>query len=626
MKLLPKKMVNPVIPGKLRFDLKKLITIIFIVLLSGFLVFCFSLFNDRRTFNILSTNLFIDELAANTLNMHYMIAYPENFGIEYTPRLSAYNPDLREVREAELDNMIMALEGITSAFLKPADRYTYDLLKSYLHNVKEGMRFHFFDDPLSPGSGAQLMLPILLNDYRFRSEKDVENYLQILDQIDDYLAGLCAFERDKAEAGLFMSDKAVNKVIEQCDMIMDKNEIIAGTHFLQISFKERLQELVLNGTLTDEQMEAYIAENNRLLLTEVATAYIRTGDELFLLKGMGQNDLGLAHFPEGQEYYMHLLSYTTGSVRSIEEIKQMLFQDFRSNYNDLIHLLQTYPELNRRYSVQAIPFILDTPEAMIHDLESRMADDFPCFNTAAGGSDLLIADSESGLVPLAIRNVSPAMENYASPAYYLSPPIDFYWENTIYINPKNNLAGLSLYTTLAHEGYPGHLYQTVYHRIFMEHTNGNPIRHILHFGGYQEGWALYVEMEAFNYAKSLMAPYYPAAEYVYEYYRLNHAMQLGLYSLLDIAIHYDGADLEQVRKILLTIGIDDEDACNSIFDYIVSEPANYPKYYLGFLEILALKDEAAALWGDSYRDYDFHRFFLEAGPSDFGMLRERVGR
>ena len=569
------------------------------ILLSCLLVFGYTLVNDRRTFSNLSRELFINELTTNTLNLHYTIAYPENFGIVHIPLLTPYAPCENNSRITELNDIILSLEGITQALLGPEDRYTYNLLKRYLLNLKDGQRFRLYDEPFSPSSGAQIMLPILLNDYTFRCAVDVENYLALLDQIDDYLNGLCLFAREKAEAGLFMSDRALNRVIEQCDLIMDKNELLAGTHFLQISFKERVGVLVKNGLITTEQMSSYIAENDYLLINAVTPAYVRTGDELFLLRGSGQNEMGLAHLPEGQEYYLHLLKQTTGSGRSIEEIKDLLFADFRKNYDELVSLGQIHQT--------DIPFILNTPEAMLTDLEDKIAADFPSFATD---------------VALTVKNVSPAMEHFASPAFYLSPPIDYYWKNTIYINQRNNLSGLSLYTTLAHEAYPGHLYQTVFNRMHMEQTGGNPLRHILHFGGYQEGWALYVEMEAFGFAKELMRQEFPEVEYLYEYFRINHALQLGLYSLLDIAIHYDGADLDQVRKILVTIGITDIDVASSIYDYIVSEPANYPKYYLGYLEVLNLKELAKILWGDKYSDYEFHRVFLEAGPSDFATLQD----
>ena len=592
----------------LRFNLKKLITITSMILFSCILVLGYTLFNDRRTFSMLSQELFISELTSNTLNLHYTVAYPENFGIEYEPLLTPYSLDISNSREDDLNDIILSLEGITSAFLRPDDRYTYNLLKAYLKDLKEGQRFQLYEEPLSPGSGAQVMLPILLNDYTFRSVRDVENYLKLLNQLDDYLAGLCLFAKEKADAGLFMPDRILNRVIEQFDTIIDKKELLLGTHFLQVSFIERIHALVDDGLLSQDEVEKYIAENNRLLLNSVAPAYTRAGDTLFLLRGSGRNEMGLAHFPEGQEYYLYLLGQATGSSRGIEEIKELLFNNFRQNYDELSTLLQTFPNLAEKKH-EIAPFLLHTPSEMLDDLESKIGKYYPALTTE---------------IELILKDVSGAMEDYASPAYYLSPPIDYYWKNTIYINQKNNLTGLPLYTTLAHEGYPGHLYQTVFSRIHMEQTNGNPLRHILHFGGYQEGWALYVEMESFNFAKEVMKTDYPEVEYLYEYHRLNHALQLGLYTLLDIAIHYDGADLDQVQKILMAIGVTDRAVAASIFDYIISEPANYPKYYLGYLEILSLKNDAKTLWGTKYSDYCFHRVFLEAGPSDFGMLREVV--
>ena len=57
---------------------------------------------------------------------------------------------------------------------------------------------------------------------------------------------------------------------------------------------------------------------------------------------------------------------------------------------------------------------------------------------------------------------------------------------------------------------------------------------------------------------------------------------------------------------------------------IAQEPCNYPKYYLGYLEILALQEEAEALWGDTYSDYSFHCFYLDNGPADFLSLEEQL--
>ena len=61
-----------------------------------------------------------------------------------------------------------------------------------------------------------------------------------------------------------------------------------------------------------------------------------------------------------------------------------------------------------------------------------------------------------------VKMLHDSLKDYCSPAFYLTVPVDAFENNVIYINEKNALSGIDLYTTLAHEGFPGHLYQTVF--------------------------------------------------------------------------------------------------------------------------------------------------------------------
>ena len=69
------------------------------------------------------------------------------------------------------------------------------------------------------------------------------------------------------------------------------------------------------------------------------------------------------------------------------------------------------------------------------------------------------------------------MEAHLSPAFYMIPALDDTEENVIYVNQAQMGNKLTLYTTLAHEGYPGHLYQTVYYAS----TKPDPLRSIFNF-------------------------------------------------------------------------------------------------------------------------------------------------
>lgn len=570
--------------------------------------------DDKRQFHRFTEGLFLSDLSGNTLNLHYTLAYPENYGLDGKAVLPSYSGgnDSSE-NQNELLSSLAALAAISKDKLSSNDAYAYELLERYLKRRLKGEQFTYYSDPFSPNSGMQSGLPILLADYTFRKEQDVIDYLDLIEQTQDYFSGLTAYETEKSKAGLFMADYSAEKVIEQCDMIMDKQQLEEGTHFLITTFSERLDELVKQNIITQAAADQYISENNRLLTTVMQPAYEQTGDAFILLNGTGTNEQGLFYFPEGRAYYEYLLASTTGSDRSIAEIKKLLFEDFQNNYNALIALIRQYPEIADSSLADSFALPLADPEEMLSDLQNRMSRDFPCFPI----------QDQSFTPACTIKNVSASMENYCSPAYYLTPPIDDMRNNIIYINGKNSPDSLSLYTTLAHEGYPGHLYQTVYSQMYMNQNDDSCIRYLLHYGGYVEGWALYVENLSYYYAQAQVKTNPYAAAY-YEACRLNRNLQLCLYSLLDISIHYEGASLEQVQRILQTIGITNQTTVTGIYQYIVEEPVNYLKYYLGFLEFQLLKEEAAALWGDSFTLYRFHQFVLETGPSDFIGLHTRL--
>lgn len=544
--------------------------------------------------------------------MHYTIADPSSYGIQsYTPTLPSYSKERRKNSLEELASAIDTLHTIDVSKLDAQNAYIHRLLLPYLENEQRGMLLYYYANPLSPSSGMQSQLPILLAEYAFRSKQDIEDYLSLLDQTDSYFEGIISYLKDQSAEGLFMPDYSVDKVIAQCDTIMDGRLLESGSHFLNSTFEERLDGLMEQGIITEKEKHAYLSENSRLLTTVMLPAYQKMGDELLLLKGTGKNENGLSYYPNGKDYYLYLIQSNTGSYRNIKEIKNLLLQDFEESLQSMRSLLQYNPGLLSSASLPSGPFAYSEPADMLKNLQQMMVTDFPALSDVA----------DSSMPVCTVKSISKNLQEYCSPAFYLTPPLDANKENVIYINPKNNPYGVELYTTLAHEGYPGHLYQTVYSQLSFQKEGVNPIRCLLSYGGYVEGWAMYVELKSYDYAKALMKQTAPETEALYELYKLDRKIQLSLYSLLDIAIHYEGATYAQAHKMLSSVGISDPSTTRSIYEYIVEEPTNYLKYYLGYLEIMHLKTEAKKLWGDGYSEYRFHKFYLENGPADFSNLR-----
>lgn len=588
-----------------------LFLIALLVSFSALTIFLFTYNQDEKRFLNITSRLFAEEMTASTLNMHYTLANPEDFGIyEYTPILPGYDRDGSLKSQAALENTLRALQAIDPEHLCAQDAWLCKLLTRYLENALTLQGFTLYGEPLSPSSGMQSQLPILLAEYTFRNERDVKDYLALLDQTDEYFASLLRYEQDKAAAGHRMPASSLRSVREQCDTIVTLEELDAGTHFLQTTFRERLDLLCQSGLLTEEQARKYEETNDRLLRTVMLPAYVALGDGLLILEDVTVPMEGLAARPRGKEYYQALLISETGSYRPVEEIQELLTARFTAEYDALRALLEKHPEAASLYGTGTLPsFPLSEPDRILSDLEGRMTGNFPAI--------------PGEYTAVTVKPVCDSLEKYCAPAFYLTAPLDDTSRNVIYVNRRKTLDSLELYTTLAHEGYPGHLYQTVYNNRRSLAAGEKPARELLWYGGYLEGWALYVEFISYDYASSLLQEQ-NQSEYAVltQIEKHNRSLQLCLYSLLDIMIHYEGASYGHIAQVLEGFGITEDADCRAIYDYIAQEPCNYLKYYLGYLEILALREEAITLWGEEYTDYRFHCFFLDNGPADFLSLNE----
>ncbi len=565
----------------------------------------FLFFNaPNRRFENLCDSVFIKELSADGLSLHYTLDNPDAYGITDTaPTLSSYDKTGSLADYQALLSTLEELKAINPDSLNATNRRTYEILVNYMEKEIAAYAYFYYDEPLSPTSGMQNQLPVLLAEYAIRDKEDIENYLLLLQSVPAYFDGLAAFEKEKANEGLFMSTDACRETIQQCNEIITEEALAYGDHFLQTSFTERLMPLVDSGEITEAEMEAYCLANTEILTANVLPAYKSLAHNLTTLCGSGTNNNGLCYYPQGKDYYQILIERQTGSSKTPEELMSEIKTSFMADYDSFTELACAM-QLDNSISV----FSISEPDKMLGDLESRIFADFPDYPRT-------IAEN---MPSYEIKKVSDSMEDYLSPAFYLTPPIDNVSDNVIYINYAHTPENMDLYTTLAHEGYPGHLYQSVYSTLALNEQNAHPIRHLMHFGGYIEGYATYAELYSYDYAKDF------GNENYCELARLNRRLHLALYSMLDISIHYYGTTYEEAHHILCTFGIEDEQTTREIYDYIVNSPGNYLQYYVGYLEIMECRELARVKWKENYSDLNFHEFFLEFGPADFETIKDAI--
>ena len=538
---------------------------------------------QNRQFRQFTKQLFCQELSSNTISLHYTLKNPKEYDIRENEVTFGTFPTDNKNLLAAVENLEEVLKTFDYNKLSVENSLTYDVLKCYLNMTERDAEYILYDEPMGLVSGEQTQLPVILSEYPFYEQSDVDTYLQLMKTTPEYFASLLKFEQKKSKAGLFMSDKMAEQVIEQCKAFRDMGE----NNYLYSTFAERVQTVT---SLSDKQKSDYIQKNARMMKAYVLPAYDNLICTIEKLKGSGKNEQGLCYLPKGKDYYEQVVEASTGSTRSVEEIRDMTRRQMTEDLEAMERVMQN----SEREVNAAIP---QNPVSILQDLQTKILTSFP----------------ELPDTTYEVKYVPKAMQEHLSPAFYMIPAIDAYNENVIYVNEAQIGNTMTLFTTLAHEGYPGHLYQTVY----FANTNPDPIRTILNFGGYVEGWATYAEMCSYYLA--------PLTKDQATLLQKNSSIVLGLYTLADIGIHYDGWSREDAIAFYKKYGIGDEDNINRIYDLILGSPGNYLKYYVGYVEFLELKKDWVKESGSQASQKEFHKAVLDVGPAPFKVVEKYIG-
>lgn len=569
--------------------LRSLSFLLILILLINLCTACFQQSRTNRVqddFNQFLNEIFIQQVQSDSLSLNYSLENPEKFGIQITETtLGEYSVQNMNKGVILTENYLNRLNSYDYEALSHEQRITYDVLKSYLETDLNFGNFIYYNESLGPTTGLQAQLPILLAEFSFYEKEDIDRYLDLLSCVYDYFKDIAEFEREKSKRGLFMSDAVADHIIAQCKAFIEEPE----QNFLIEYFNEKITKF---DGLTQEEINSYKNKNYVAVISKVIPAYQLLISVLSDLKGTGKNNAGLYYFPDGQAYYECLARYKTGSARSMEEIASMMERAISDNIFEITRISVMDDKIMDKFlSFHSFP--ITDPEEILQDLQQDISKDFP----------------ESIPVNCEIKYVPESMSDFLSPAMYLIPPIDNYKNNNIYINGSDEDTLSMIYTTVAHEGYPGHLYQCVYFR----DQNPSPIRSLLNFNGYDEGWATYVEF--YSYQLAGIDPN------LADFLKANNIVILCMYARTDIGIHYEGWKMTEAVDYIMKY-INDEDIAKQIYTTLLEEPAIYLPYAVGYLEIMELRNKAEQSLGADFVAKDFHQFLLDMGPAPFSVIEE----
>ncbi len=540
--------------------------------------------NVSDEFNRFTDTLFRESISSDALSLTYTLSHPEKYGVSTAAGgFKAVSYEEMCAAAPETENLLSALGEYDRDKLSTPEQILYDSLDYTLRMDLKGADFILFSRPLSPVTGLQAQLPVLLAEYTFDSVQDVENYLALLASIPDYYTSILTFMELQAKEGMLPCRSTLEQIAEQCLTFLEDD----GEKILLSSFKKRIQAC---DFLDQDAMLAYRKQNKKLVRTCIVPAYEQLIDGLNVLALRCNDNGSLSSYKNGKEYYRYLFACESGSDTDVEKYFTELKTRMEKSRETLLSYAKKDPALFGKLDTRAAA--KSTPEEQLQMLSSAIAADFP----------------ETQKVNFKVSYVDESLEDYLSPAFYLTPPLDAFTENVIYINNSSRFTGSDLSTTLAHEGYPGHLYQNVYFR----QLNRPLLSYVLNFSGYTEGWASYAETYSYK--------YFGYTKDEVGILRNNMIISLCLYGLCDIGVHYYGWSEEKLSEFLNENGTVPADTVRSLYTNIIDEPGSYLKYSIGFVEFLKLKEAVRKRMGDAYSEKAFHKFVLTVGPAPFSVL------
>ena len=467
-----------------------------------------------------------------------------------------------------------------------------------MENQEQGYLNIYLSEPFSPMKGLQANISTYFTDYRFDDKGDVERYIEVLGMVKDYFDDYLEFEKVKSEKGYFMSDDVCDAVIEQCeDFISDKDN-----HFMIQTFNDSIESL---SFLTEEEIRNFEAQNKKAVADSLIPAFQDVIDVLSSLKGTGKNDGGLCNYEGGKDYYTYLLQNAAGTDKTPDEVAEMLDDNLSQLLTDMTSMVikdyDSYEYLYSNYDDLFSEYDDAEPTEIIDRLMETATEHYPDMREIRYTAKKLD------------KSLEEIQENVL--AYYMSPPIDDQDNNLIRVNGKHTDG---MWTTLAHEGYPGHMLQNAYYMS----TDPEPIRTVLNFLGYKEGWAMYACYDALSYYTFEGAS---NSENVAKLYQINDEINYLVCGRIDIGINYEGWSLQDAKDYLVGKGLSG-DAADGLYTTLVGDPAVYQSYSTGYYELKEIRDYAEEELGSKFDLKEFNTVVLETGPCQFNILRQQVDK
>jgi uncharacterized protein (DUF885 family) len=550
---------------------------------------------DNKDFEQFLDKVFVEGMEADFLTMHFNVIDYRKYGIEKPP------VDLGQVKYGfdqenfdYMEDQLKELQSFDYDSLSYRQQYDYEALEYSLYETLADYAYYRYSFVFSTASCVPENLISNFTDYTFYDKESVDDYITCLKDVDRYMDDLLKYTEDQSKDKLYLLDEWIDYTQDVCDGVLNRTE----DNELITSFEKRIQEL---DFLSETEKKDYISENRQIVLDEVLPAYSRVADGIEKYRGKVKID-NYALYKLDKDYAELVYMLQASNNKDLEEV----FQELKDNFSYL--------------EAQYVSCFYD--ESSMNSYQAAMDGEG---NMSLAGKDcleylrknLVAYYPDLGDVEYTVEALDPDTAPDTVVAYYWPSPIDNSNQNIIRTNPNNMGDGYGTYSTLAHEGFPGHLYQ----HVFYHKTNPHNFRSVIAFGGYTEGWAVNAQYYAFQFAdigdeNAAAAVYFEDAYYFI------------LYSIIDIGTNYFGWTAKDVAKFCkeetMLFSNMDQASAEDIRRFMIEMPGVYCSYGVGSSNFMTMCENTKAALGDRFDYIPYHAALMKNGPLPFNILQTAV--
>ena len=549
---------------------------------------------DNKEFDEFLEQTFIDSMNSDYMNMHFGVIDYRSFNIDKPP------VDLGEVKYGfDQENhdffldQLKQLQEFDYDSLSYRQQYDYEALEYSLYETLADQYYYRYNFLLSAGTCIPENIINNFVDYTFYDKESVDDYITCLEDIDRFFDDVLKYTEEQYKDGLPLLNSWIDYTVDACNGAANKKE---DNEFI-ISFDKRVDELEF---LSDAEKASYKQKNKKIVLDEVIPAFEKISKEIEKYRNKAKDD----------DYFLYKLNKDYAELTyilnsSTNKDIESLFQDLKDTlaYLEAEYVTCVYDEK----SLEAFYEGYDGGYNL--SLVGKQCLDYLKDNLKEYYPDL-------GEVEYTVEQLDPDTAPASTVAYYWPSPIDDFNQNIIRTNPNNMEEGYSTYSTLSHEGFPGHLYQ----HVFYQKTNPHNFRRTIGFMGYTEGWAINAQYFAMQF--SGIADHYAAAslftEDTYYFY---------VYSIIDMGVNYFQWKAKDIIKyfenesILFTF---DEASAKEMINVVLKYPGTYIPYGVGYSNFLALEQKAKDALSVKFDYVTYHETLMKNGPLPFNILEKAV--